>query len=168
MPIVSTQTYLLQQLNGLILPGSAGTLDAFITPPNPREDPAPGLYIWPSTAPETRQTSPRQNVQGVTPGKAGYKILDHSFDCWLLWFDSEDDPQQDVTFPGIVDTIMSVLREVTDPADIYDPNSGLASQLVDIGERMTYEIATPRAVADQRYLRYDALITIKVMELFQA
>ena len=51
-------------------------------------------------------------------------------------------------------------------ASDHDPNP--ISQLLNIGERMSWEYAPVRAVADQRFLRYDARLTIEIEEIIQA
>lgn len=160
-------------LNGLVLPGGSGTLEAFISPPNPRAEAPPAIYIWASRGPESRQALPRNQTSTpvtapVTQAQAGWKELNHSVDAYLVWFGSADSPNADVNFPLAIDGVMDALRTGPSPLYTSDPETGRQSDLVDIGERMTYQLIPPRAVANQRQLRYDCLITIQVLEIFQA
>jgi hypothetical protein len=166
-PLNSTQLYIKGLVDGLILPGNNRPLEAFITPEDPRDEPNPAIYIWPARGDEHRQASPRVNVLR-TPNSAGWKIIDHEIELFLMWFDDDGDAQSDTTFPAVIDTVMFTLRSNANPAVIYDPYTALGSQLIDVGERMTYQLAGVRAVADQRFLRYDALITLSITEELQS
>lgn len=167
MPIVTVQTWIKAQLDGLIVPGSAnvGPLEAFITPPDPNEGPQPAAYIWPSDGHEKRQTMPRNTGPG-TP--AGWKEVRPNIDVYLTWFNSADDPYADVAFPSVIDAIMQKLRTSPDPAEVVDPDSGLVCHLVGVGEEMSWQALSVTATRDQRMLRYDALILVPFLELIQA
>jgi hypothetical protein len=169
VPINSVQTYIQQLINGLIMPGSAGQLTAFITPPDPNEETAqPVAYVWPDTGDESRNsakggTVPR-NTGINTP--SGYKAFEHHFLIYMIWNGQDDDPEADTWFPGMVDAVMLTLRTSADPVPVQDPYTGFMSTLIDVGENMSYRI-TLRSLADQRYDRYDALITLELLELMQ-
>lgn len=168
MPVNTVHQALLGILDGLILPGTAGTLEAFITPPDPREEPPPAIYIWGARGDERRQALPRGNTPGAG-SLAGWKELDHSVDCYLTWFGEDSDSDADTSFIAVLDAVMMALRASgKSPFYTSDPLTGYQSDLVDIGERLEYQLAPPRSTADQRYLRYDALITVRVLEFFQA
>jgi len=169
MGLVSVQTYLKEQLNQLILPvAGASTLEAFITPPDPEFSPTPKAYIWAGQGDETRESMPR-NLNG-TIGTAAWKELHHSVDVYLVWFSdtSVDTADEDSAFPGMVDAVMWRLRTVADPAVCLDPLTGRESQLLDVGERMTYDAPGLRSTIDERISRYDARLQLQIMEVFQA
>ena len=169
MPIVAVQTYIQNLLDGLIMPGGAGNLVAYITPPDPnQETDLPTAYIWPSDGDESRDpakggTVPRNT--GINTD-SGYKVYLHHMDVYLIWNGQDDDPQADAWFPGMVDAVMLVLRTSQDPVPAQDSWTGGMSTLIDVGENMSYRI-TLRSLADQRYNRYDALISLEVIEIMQ-
>jgi hypothetical protein len=171
LPITSTLQYLKAQLNGLAMPGGIPNMAAYITPPDPNvEADIPTCYIWPTKGREQREsgrggTIPR-NTGPQTP--SGTKPITHMIDLFVVYFGADDDPAADSTFPGIVDAVMYALRtDPEDPAVVTDPWTGQQSQLIDVGETMSYEIVIS-AVEDQRYNRYDSLIIAEIMELIQA
>ena len=67
----------------------------------------------------------------------------------------------------MIDAVMYALRTSEEPAVIVDPYTAQGSQLIDVGEAMSYEVVIS-ALEDQRYNRYDSLIIAEVMELIQA
>lgn len=179
MPINSVQLYIQDLLNGLIMPGQAGQLAAFITPLDPDEDTAiPRAFIWPSDGDESRDpakggTVPRNPGFNSTVttleqlmSQSGYKAFEHRLDVYMTWNGQDDDPDADTWFPGMVDAVMLTLRTSPDPATAQDPYTGQLTTLIDVGENMSYRI-TLRALADQRYNRYDALISLELLELMQ-
>jgi hypothetical protein len=169
MPLNSVHTALKQILDGLVIPGTAGTLDAYIMPPDPRDEPPPAIYLYPARGPEKRQALPRNQTEGINSSQAGWKQIDHTVDGYLTWF-CENDPaaQVDSAFPAVIDAVMAALREGPSPYYVTDPLTGLQSDLVDIGERMEYDAVAPRTTSAEALLRFDALITIHVLEFFQA
>lgn len=170
MPLVTIQTYLKGVLNGVILPQSLGTLEAVISPPNPNDDVInPMAYIWGGRGDESRKTVPRAQPRDLATG--GHKTIDHDVDIWLVWFGAADDPQADFQFPSVIDAVCAVLRNVPlldQTQSAVDPVTGQQSDLLDVGERLSWEYAPVRAVADQRYFRYDAQISASIQEWFQA
>lgn len=157
-----------------MLPAGLGTLAAFILPPNPRDDPNPAVYIWGSHGEESRLTLPRAAHANLATG--GDKQLTHRVDCWVVWFGpSQDDGTSNIAvdyqFPAVLDAVMGALRNaplVDASQHITDPVTGAGSQLLAVGERMTWDYGPVRAVADQRYLRYDAGVNCEVIEVIQA
>jgi hypothetical protein len=171
MPIVTTQQEILKLLDGLPMPNGNYALQAYVTPPDPETDYSnPHAYIWPAKGDESRNPAsggaiPR-NTGVFTP--SGTKPIMHEMHVYLVWFSANDDPDADTWFPGMVDAVMWALRTSPDPLPVTDPYTGLTnSQLVGIGERMTYEIVL-RSTEDEAYDRYDALITIHIWEILQA
>lgn len=167
MSIVTVQTWIRDQLNGLIIPGPAGIepLEAFITPPDPNEEPPPAAYIWPSNGSEDRQAVPRNTGPG-TP--AGWKNFRPRMDVYLTWFNSDSDPYSDIAFPSVVDAVLHRLRTSPDPAEAVDPNTGEVSWLMGVGEEMSWQNLGVTATADQRWNRYDALIQVPFLESITA
>lgn len=170
MPVNSVQVYIQGLLNGLEMQENIPALVAYITPPDPNvEADRPTAYVWPSTGSESRDysmggTVPRNTGPG-TP--SGWKNISHDMHVWLVWFGQDDDPSADTTFPGIVDAVMFRLRTSPERPLVVDPITQQQSWLLDIGEKMSYEIDI-RALSDQAYNRYDALITVPVIEILQA
>lgn len=169
MPINTMQAYVRDQLDGTILPLGMGRLDAFISPPNPRDDPTPAAYVWGSHGAERRLTLPRAQFGDLTTG--GDKELTHRLSVWLVWFVSTEDAQQDIRFPGVIDAVMARLRNaplIDGDQHVYDPITGQASQIAKLGEDMSWEYGPVRATADQRYMRQDALLTVDIVEIIQS
>lgn len=169
MPLNTVHHYLRGLLNGTPVPGTAGTIEAFIAPPDPETEPTPKVYIWGATGHEDRQASPRVPESGDVT-QAGWKEFRHTVDLWLVWFSDEetDAPVMDYAFPAVVDILLALLRKSPDPVIAYDPLTGRDSELLDVGEKMDVEMYPPRAVSDQRTLRYDAKIQLSIMEVFQS
>lgn len=163
-------------LDGLPMPGGSPPLRAFIKPPPVDENPfgEPRAYIWPSNGEENRAPDrggsvPRALVKPV-PGQnpnAGTKPIDHAIHVYIMHDEANDDDQGDSWFPGIIDAICWQLRVSTDPAVITDSYDGTVSQLVDVGETIPYSISV-RALADQRYWRYDCLLPLPVLEFIHS
>jgi hypothetical protein len=171
MPINTVQSRLKSILDGLALPQNFGILQAYISPPNPNVDSYdPAAYIWGSHGNESRMTVPRAQPGNLASG--GNKELIHQVSIWLVWFGKATGPTVDVAFPAIVDAVLACLRntELLDAVTIHavDPVTGQLSDLLNIGENMSWDYAAVRAVADQRYFRYDAEITCEVIEIIQA
>jgi hypothetical protein len=170
MGIAAAQTYVQQLIDQLPMPGALPNLAAYVTPPDPNVDAeAPTAYVWPSDGDESRDSQKGGTVPRNTgPGTgSGWKNIAHSMDIWVVWFGADDDDLADITFPGVMDFIMACLRTSPERPLAVDPWTQAQSWLVDIGEKMTYNIKL-RALADQRYNRYDGLIVLDFYEIFQA
>lgn len=164
MGLNTAQVYLKDLLDQLPMPNSL-TLQAFITPPDPVVDYVnPHAYVWPSTGEETRLTIPRAAYPGAVSGS---KCIKHAVDVFIVWFSANDDPDADTWFPGMVDAVMTALRGTPTPADVRDIYTNAESQIINTGEIMTYKIVIS-AVEDERFNRYDALITVHLEEIFNA
>lgn len=171
MPLNTVQCRLKAILDGLPLPRDLGTINAFIAPPNPNtETRDPGCYIWGSHGNESRMTVPRAQAGNLPSG--GNKELVHQVDIWLIWFGDSAESDADTAFPTVIDAVMACLRntELLDAVSMQavDPITGQLSDLLNIGENMSWEYAPVRATADERYLRYDAQIVCEVVEVIQA
>ena len=175
MPINTVQQFLRGLLDGLPLniPGvlpDTNVLNAFITPPNPNDDARPGAYIWGAHGDEKRLAVPRAQPGQLSSG--GDKQATHNVSIWLVWFGPGADPDADQQFPSIIDAVIGCLRnaQLHDAVTqlVSDPLTGQQSALLDVGENMSWEYAGVRATADQRYLRFDAIVTVDIVEIFQA
>ena len=171
MPIAVVQSFLLSLLDGLELPYNVPSARAYVTPPDPRiQAKVPAIYIWPSDglenrSPELGGTVPRNTGPGTASGTKG---LRHEMDVYVTWFSSNQGKQQDPKFPSIVDTIMMALRyAMPNPAELTDPATNLTSSVYNTGEDMRYKIGV-ESTDDERWLRYDALITCSVWEEIRA
>lgn len=178
MPINSTALYIKSLLDGTQPPGETGLpgpLVALITPYDPDESGEARAYIWPTAGPEKRRAIPRGPVTvngGPAPqGTAGWKQMEHAISIFLVWFGYDSDDQIDSSFPLLIDHVMAVLRSSpnTGPGNIItDPQTGMVSQIVDLGEDMTYEYVPVLSTDDQRITRYDCRIEAHCTEMFQA
>ena len=169
MPLNTVQYFLRDALDGLVLPLGLGNLTAFISPPNPGDGMVPAVYVWGSNGSESRLSVPRAAHLNLASG--GDKTLHHQADVWLVWFGSSEDPDVNTQFPAILDKVMGALRNtrLVDGAQyVTDPVTGQASQLLAVAEEMSWEYAPVKAIVDQRYLRYDARVTVTVIEVIQS
>ena len=171
MPLVSVQSFFLSILDGLPMPYGKPDAKAYITPPDPRvRAKIPAIYIWPSDGDENRSpelggTVPRNTGPNTASGTKG---IMHRIDIYLTWFSTGSGKQQDPVFPAMLDAVMYALRFSTPmPVQMTDPNSGLVSEIYNIGEQMTYRTGI-ESTADEREKRYDALITVNTWEIFRA
>jgi hypothetical protein len=178
MPLVSVQTFLLSLLDDLPMPYGQPNAQAAITPPDPRTQARiPAIYIWPADGDENRSTElggtvPRNTGFGTSSGTKG---IMHSIDVYITWFSSNNRQgqdggpiQQDPVFPGMVDALMAALRySQPNPATITDPSTGVESDIYNVGESMRYRTGV-ESTADERWLRYDCLVTCMIWEIFRA
>ena len=174
MPIASTLAYVKQILDGQSVPGEGGLLEAFVAPPDPEiTQGSPHAYVWTARGDEKRSSGPRSAPpRGMTPytpaPPAGWKTQTHNLSIWVVWFDDNTDPQNDVSFPFVVDAVMNILRTTQMPIAITDPATGQQSQLVTLGRSMSYEYAPVRSTQSQRYQRFDAEVVAPTEEWIQA
>jgi hypothetical protein len=176
MPLQATLAYVKGLINGLAMPGGLPPLVAYVFPPSVDEEPfgEPRAYIWPQTFEESRNPERGGTVnralampQAGESANSGTKPVDHSIHVYLIYDEDNDDEQGDSLFPSIIDAVSWQLRVSTDPAVIYDANTGLASSLIDVGETINGSI-TIRTLAGQRMYRNDCLLILPVMELIQS
>jgi hypothetical protein len=171
LPLVTVQSFLLSLLDSLEMPYNVPAAKAYITPPDPRvQAKVPAIYIWPSDGVENRSselggTVPRNSGPGTSSGTKG---LQHQFDVYVTWFSSNSGTQQDPKFPAIVDCVMMALRySQPNPVQITDPATKLTSTIYNVGENIRYRTGV-EATADERWLRYDALLQVTVWEIIRA
>jgi hypothetical protein len=174
MPLSSTLSYIRGIIDGQFVPGEAGPIEAFVNPPDPEiTQGPPHVYVWTSRGNERRNSGPRSKPpagasQYNPAGPAGWKLLNHDVEIWITWFLDNTDPQQDNSFPLVMDFVMNILRTAEMPMTMIDPATGYSTQLIDLGKNMSYEYAPLRSTASQRYHRYDGTITAPVEEWLQA
>jgi hypothetical protein len=169
MPVVSASQYVKSILQNMVPPGDTGIaapIDALITPltPDVNPDGVARCYVWPASGPEKRIAMPRNSGMG-TP--AGWKQLPHEIQIFLVWMDNPDDPAADVNFPLLIDWVMDILRTSPNPVQWTDPDSGIVSNFVNLGELQKYDFVPPRSLAPDAERRYDARISCTLWELFQ-
>jgi len=178
--LASAVGYMQQLLDGMnwpaemqALPSPPPALRCFITPPDPNVAAGtPSAYVWFNRGQESRNpgkygagTVPRANYPG---GPSGTKTIEHTVPIYVVWAGgSPTDPLVNVLFPGMVDAIMATLRVSVDPAVITDPWTGVQTQLVDVGERISY-ITDLRALEPMQLQRLDALLEVTCTEVFSA
>jgi len=157
-------------LNGLAMPGPVAPLACFIRPPDLFTDPGtvPACYVWPAEGREARDTKYAGSIPRNTgPGTpSGFKTIAHQMDAWVVWAGADDGTA--LLFPAMIDAIMAAFRTAYPmPAQATDPYTGTQTQIDNIGEVQSYRI-TRRPVPDQQNNRYDALLTVPVIEVIQA
>jgi hypothetical protein len=165
--------YIQGLLNGLAMPFPTVELAAYITPPDPNVETVimPTLYVLTADGPEKRLTMPRNTGPGTT---AGEKTLTHTLELHVVWMIANSNPaapgaaDPDLLFSGVIEGIMQALRTSPAPVLITDPWTGQQTELVDTGENMTYRYLPRHSIKNQRMLRYDALITLPLLELIEA
>ncbi|MER6350669.1 hypothetical protein ABT186_02135 [Streptomyces sp. NPDC001634] len=160
MPLNSTQLFVQGLLDGLPIPGSTQTLEAYITPPTVDELDNPKAYVWGGRLRGTRQSMPRGQ---------GFKRLNWNVDVWLTYETNPDGPSVDQEFPLIVDAVMNkVWTTPMNDTFITDPTTGVKSQILAIGEDFDFEYPPERVPATLRMLYYTARLGLNVYEAVQA
>ncbi len=165
------QQFLLSLLDNLELPYNVPAAKAYITPPDPRvQAKVPAIYIWPSDGVENRSselggTIPRNTGPNTSSGTKG---LQHQMDVYVTWFSSNSGRQQDPAFPAIVDAVLMALRySQPNPVELTDPATNLTSTVYNVGEQIKYRTGV-EATADERWLRYDALLQVTCWDIIRA
>ena len=71
-------------------------------------------------------------------------------------------------FPAIVDTVMLALRySHAEPGGAHRPGDEPHLDIYNVGEQIKYRTGV-EATADERWLRYDALLQVTVWEIINA
>lgn len=167
MPLNSMQQYVKGLLDGAQLPLNLGTLQVFITPPDPGDGTEPTVYIWGSIANERRQSMPRHQPGSYSTG--GFKLIDHAIDLWLTFCGYADDEMVDSQFPIVIDAVCAILRDTLMPKiNVIDEVTGQLSDILSIGEKISWDYAPVRSLDDQRMLRFTSRIVLELTEKIQA
>jgi len=156
MPLNSVQLLVKSTLDGLQFPiTEQGTLTAYIAPPNPDNIDGPIVHIWGGVSDEKRRTMTRP---------VGNKSISYEIDLWIYFAEELDDSLSDSLFPVILDTIALKLRTMTMPLTITDPNTGVSSNIVSIGEDMKTDYAPARTNTNQSFMIYMARMVLDIDE----
>ena len=160
MSLSAVMGYVKSELNGLTS-AHYQPATAWIQPPTPGDaDPgSPQLFIWTERYHEKRRSMPR----GM-----GLKDGDHAVQVYVLVIDDPSDANADTAFPNLLNSIMETLRTVALPVALTDADTGATSNIVLIGEDFDVQTDAIRSVGDERYVRYLAVITVKVLEMWNA
>src|SRR5262245_46331134 len=115
MPILTVETYLQGQLDGLVLPLGMASLLAYVLPPISDDDGSGAVaYVWGGAGDETRKHSagsvPRARHNDLSTG--GNKTLTHRVSVWLTYFGDRESETIGWEFPAILDAVMARLRNV--------------------------------------------------------
>ena len=140
-------------------------LQAYIAPPIPDTMVTPRCYIWGATFRENRYTAPRINV---TPGTAGFKMVTYQLQHYLFVMDDPNTPGVESRFPVLITQVQELLRTTPMNVHITDPQTGVVTQLLSIGETFQVRYDLERTLKDQRYVRLLAQITATIKEAKQA
>jgi hypothetical protein len=152
-------------LDGLPIPGTTQTLEAFITPPTVSDLNNPMAFVWGARLSVNRQTAPRG---------PGFKTLKWIVDVYLAYETNPNSPTVDIEFPSIIDAVMAKTWVATMPT--YIDSNGVpiqqeepgSSQMLSIGESHELEYPPERTPATLRTLYFGARIGFDVLEVVQA
>lgn len=180
MSLSAVQQYLKGLLQGLqwpaaiqALPSPPAPLVAMVTPINPWVESVtvPTAQIWMEKGSFSRNpakygagTVPRAAYKG---GPSGTKAGEHAIPIYVVWENDLTDPNADTLFTGMLDAIREALEYSPARELVTDPWDGTQSYAIDVGETIQYEtgLFTP---SQQRLARYDALLTVPVVEVYAA
>ncbi len=154
MSLNAVQQYLLSVLDGMPSANLPPAL-AYVMPPVTTDLIAqPVIFIWGAKLNEERLTLARTT---------GEKRVRYRCSLWLQ-FVSTNDLSTSQDFPVFLDAVRKLLRTLPLGNTITDPVTGETSQIIDIGETMQQDYATPTAMADQRLLSNNATMTVGITE----
>ena len=168
------QLYIQSVLQGAIAPVASGgeslvysqPAAVYIAPPTPAvSGDVPQVYIWGGRKVENRWT-----MGGRTGGN---KRLAWEIDIYVWIPDYADAPNIDQAMPLVSDNVDHVLRLVKVnsglPVQITDPTTGVVSNVIDIGERMTLSYLTPQALEEgSSWLMQMFKMSVSIDEWLQA
>ena len=172
MPLVACQQFLLSILDTSRDAVPTSRRPRRTSPPDPRiQAKVPPCYVRPSAtvlradSSELGGTVPRSTGPGTARRRQGTPApVRRVRDLVRLHGGTQQDPK----FPAIVDTVMMALRySQPNPYEATDPATSLTSSIYNVGEQIRYRTGV-EATNDERWLRYDALLTVTVWELIRA
>lgn len=162
MGLNSVQHYVHSLVNGLVVPGGVGTIEAWIQPPAFEPLDGPKAFIWGGKMRKRRQTTPRgrgfQQVEWIVDICLAYETVS----------DLTNDPNVDQEFPLVVDAVMDALAATPMPLFITDPTTGKRTQITSIGEDLDLEYPPEKAPATDRLVYYVCAINAHVTEVVQS
>ena len=155
------------KLNGLTSNGLKAA-SASVSFPTPGQAPpfSPQLFVWEQEDNESRQTMPRMKGGGVTSG--GFKKAKHAVGIYVLLILSDAGATNCKLFFQHLDAIQATLRAVDLPVAITDPDTGVSSSLVLLGEEFKVVPAIPQTVKNQKIVAFKARITTEAVEIIQS
>jgi hypothetical protein len=166
MGLNTVQQHIQKLLDGLVVPTYSQPLRAYVTPPVPDDmASSPVCYIWGARSFERRLTLPRATTANQASGAT--KEVMYSLETYLYAIDDPNSPGVDQRFPVLVDSVTSTLRLAPIGIQMTDPTTGTVSSLLAIAEQVTTTYDYERLLADQRYVRFGALLVVTVQETFQ-
>jgi hypothetical protein len=164
MPFNSVTQYVDGLINGITVPGIAGTLTSWVQPPVLENLNVNGMraYVWASRVSASRQTMPRGEG-------AGFKKLPWHVQVWAVYETAADQDNFLLSqqFPCMLDAIAEALATTTMPLFITDPTTMQESQIQSVGEEWDLDADTARTPATMRMLWYGALFTNTILEVYQ-
>ena len=112
---------------------------------------------------ETPRHAPqhRGRLGGRIPGRVEADHPRPRRSSWCGWTPTQQTRPRDVNFPLLIDYVMFLLRTSPNEAQWLDPETGLVSHMINLGEVMSYDFVPPRTLEPQTPARYDARITLQ-------
>jgi hypothetical protein len=149
------------ELQGLVGAFNNAPVEAWVDPPTPTTAETPQAYILAGEGAGKRQTM---------AGLQGYYEDVHQIYVYLEWMLPPGAQNANLAFTNLMDSCISAIRESYEGAVfITDPATNQQSQLLVIGDKLSYKLVPPRALGEdqQGYLDYVAMITFEVKEKTQ-
>jgi hypothetical protein len=159
MPLNSVQHYVRDVLDGLALEGPSNwSLTAVISDPVIADvAQGPILYIWAGRGTKKRHTMPRP---------IAWQRYEWVISASLIAVMNIDDPNLDSAFPLALQSIDGYLSTLPVPVIITDPDTGLKSQALNIGEELSMDYARMHTTGSEGegLVQFGADITIDLKE----
>jgi hypothetical protein len=158
MSVNAVEEYVASILTGQVTPGAPAAIEAWVMPPPVVQlTPNPQVFIWGGSWTEERHTNPRGR---------GQKRVTYALTIWIQSATSNDpaDAYGPSGFVLLIETVLNILRRVTIPIPVTDPDTGATSIIQTIGEKMSVTHPPPTASADQRILWHNATLRLYVVE----
>ena len=122
---------------------------------------APHFYVMSSSGSEVRRTAPFPDA---------YKELTHQVEVYVVMIQPNRIKNasgvfvQDRAFPSLMDAMMAKLRSIDPDTIITDPDTGVTSSLLNVGEDMKWRYAIPEDRGNQIRMLWQGLITMTIKE----
>ncbi len=161
MTITACQNYVQSLLQGMTSVLSNEPLEAWVDPPTPGSAETPQAYILSADGDGRRQTM---------AATAGYYVDTHQIKVFLEWMMPPGSQNGNLAFTNLIDTAIKTIRQsYTGAILITDPVTGDQSQLLVIGDSLTYKYLPQPALGEggEGWLDYIAQVTFEVKEKTQ-